>query len=237
MTEHTLTWDHLQLLPSDLYTEMGYGDATPDDDVRKEVDHLLGRAAQLARPLFAYLPMDGTLLPEEEQLILHNTPLHIGRIITRQLRGSSRFALFVATAGAEYESFQHELMTAGDMVAVYMADILGSVIAEKTADCMEAHLQAFLEQQADTANWHHTNRYSPGYCGWHVSEQQSLFSLFPAPHPCGISLTDSSLMLPIKSVSGVIGLGPQVRHLDYTCGLCSYDKCFRRKKKPGVSLV
>jgi hypothetical protein len=37
-------------------------------------------------------------------------------------------------------------------------------------------------------------------------------------------------MLPIKSVSGIIGLGPSVRRLDYTCGLCTFQKCYKRRK-------
>ena len=114
-----------------------------------------------------------------------------------------------------------------------MADSLGSIIAEKAADCMELALQ----KEIGSRGWKHTNRFSPGYCGWHVSEQQKLFPLFPTPHPCGISLTDSSLMLPIKSVSGVIGLGENVRKLEYTCGLCSYEKCYRRKQKKDVVLI
>ena len=48
---------------------------------------------------------------------------------------------------------------------------------------------------------------------------------------CGVSLTESSLMVPIKSVSGIIGLGPQVRHLDYTCGLCDFKQCYKRKQR------
>ena len=59
----------------------------------------------------------------------------------------------------------------------------------------------------------------------------TLTSLFPSAEPCGIRLTDSSLMLPIKSVSGVIGLGEDVRKLEYTCGLCTYDRCYRRKQR------
>ena len=60
------------------------------------------------------------------------------------------------------------------MVRVFIADALGSVIAEKTADVMERHLQESIEK----LQWQHTNRFSPGYCGWHVSEQQLLFPLF-----------------------------------------------------------
>ncbi|MEE3446448.1 MAG: vitamin B12 dependent-methionine synthase activation domain-containing protein, partial [Prevotella sp.] len=70
----------------------------------------------------------------------------------------------------------------------------------------------------------------PGYCGWHVSQQQLLFPLFNG-QTCGVTLTDSSLMLPIKSVSGIIGVGEKVRRLDYTCGLCNFEKCYKRKLK------
>ena len=112
------------------------------------------------------------------------------------------------------------------MVRVVIADALGSVIAEKCADEMELTLQ----ESIDKLGWHHTNRFSPGYCGWNVSEQQRLFPLFDG-HTCGITLTESSLMVPIKSVSGIIGLGREVRRLDYTCGLCDFKHCYKRQKK------
>ena len=74
-----------------------------------------------------------------------------------------------------------------------------------------------------------TNRYSPGYCGWDVSEQQKLFFLLPE-NCCGIRLTDSSLMLPIKSVSGVIGVGKTVRKTAYKCAVCDKEDCYLRRR-------
>ena len=121
---------------------------------------------------------------------------------------------------------RHRLKEQGDMVRVFIADALGSVIAEKCADQMEKALQ----ESIDKLGWKHTNRFSPGYCGWHVSQQQLLFPLFQG-HTCGVKLTDSSLMIPIKSVSGIIGLGEKVRKLEYTCGLCDFKQCYKRKKK------
>ena len=100
-------------------------------------------------------------------------------------------------------------------------------LAERCADYMEQHLQ----QSIDKLGWHHTNRFSPGYCGWPVSEQQQLFPMFQG-HTCGVSLNASSLMGPIKSISGIIGIGRNVRHLDYTCGLCDFQHCYKRHRKP-----
>ncbi len=233
MEEHKLTYDDLHISLPEIYDAMGYGTAEPDEDVRHEIDKLLERVVPLARPRFAFHLTEGELVPQRGELRIGKTVFQMGGIISRQLRGSEAYALFVATAGGEYQQLQHQLEAEGDIVAMYMADSLGSVIAEKTADCMERALELAVEPKG----WKHTNRFSPGYCGWHVSQQQRLFPLFPTQSPCGIHLTDSSLMIPIKSVSGVIGLGPSVRKIDYTCGLCDYAKCYRRKKRPGVVLV
>ena len=127
----------------------------------------------------------------------------------------------------EFEDFLQSIKDENDMVKVFITDALGSVIAEKAADRMEEVLQ----EEIDARGWKHTNRFSPGYCGWHVSQQQDLFRMFPVSTPCGVQLTASSLMMPIKSVSGVIGVGENVRKLEYTCGLCDYEKCYKRKKK------
>ena len=207
MVEQELTYQKLQIPSSDIYEAMGYKDSMPDGMVIEEINTLLDRITPLLRPRFFFFLTDGLLDTEKATLTVKDTVLSIGKTIARQLRGSEAFAFFTATAGVEFEKYQHLLQQEDDMVKVYIADSLG------------------IEKRG----WKHTNRYSPGYCGWHVSEQQKLFSLFPVASPCGIQLTDSSLMIPIKSVSGIIGVGSHVRKLEYTCGLCTYENCFRRK--------
>ncbi len=226
MTFENINYHDLRLSLADVCEQMGYGDATPDDDVMAEVRAVGDMAAAVARPRFCYMVADGTLDLVRDTLTIGGTELHVGRIISRQLRGSEAFALFVATAGAEFEDLQMRLKDDDDMVRTFIADSFGSVIAERTADIMEECLQGEL----DGRGWRHTNRFSPGYCGWHVSEQQRLFPLFGVERPCGVRLTESSLMVPIKSVSGVIGLGPGVRKLEYSCGLCDYKDCYKRKR-------
>ncbi len=227
MTFENINYHDLRLSLADVCEQMGYGDATPDDDVMAEVRAVGDMAAAVARPRFCYMLADGTLDLVRDTLTIGGTELHVGRIISRQLRGSEAFALFVATAGAEFEDLQMRLKDDDDMVRTFIADSFGSVIAERTADIMEECLQGEL----DGRGWRHTNRFSPGYCGWHVSEQQRLFPLFGVERPCGVRLTESSLMVPIKSVSGVIGLGPGVRKLEYSCGLCDYKDCYKRRRR------
>ena len=203
MLEKELSFADLSISLSELYEAMGYADAVPDEAVEKEVRGVLGRVEAVTSPRFCFFISGGELDESKDSLSVGDTCFSIGKIITRQLRGSESFAFFAATAGTGFERFQHTLQQEGDMVKIYIADAIGSIIAEKTADCMEIALDEYIRNRG----WKHTNRFSPGYCGWHVSEQKKLFPLFPSAEPCGIRLTDSSLMLPIKSVSGVIGLG------------------------------
>ena len=214
MTEKTLKYQELSITQTDIYDAMGYQNATPDKEVQREVQAILNDVQHWLHPRFCFFVCQA--LPDFD----------MGKIILHQLKGSEAYALFIATAGTEYESYLQRLKNEGDMVRVFIADALGSVIAEKTADMLETCLQVSINK----LGWHHTNRFSPGYCGWHVSQQQLLFPLFQG-HTCGVRLTESSLMLPIKSVSGIIGLGKEVRRLDYTCGLCNFEKCYKRKRK------
>ena len=70
--------------------------------------------------------------------------------------------------------------------------------------------------------------YSPGYCNWDIREQQILFSLFP-PEPCGVHLSESSLMTPEKSVSGFYALGETLVRQPYHCEICKNTRCYKRR--------
>jgi cobalamin-dependent methionine synthase I len=91
-------------------------------------------------------------------------------------------------------------------------------------------MQEDLAEKMSKEGFKITNRYSPGDCGWPVTDQQKLFTLFPENF-CGISLSESSLMHPIKSVSGIIGIGQHVRKTAYACDLCEMDTCVYRYRK------
>lgn len=221
MTYKQLEYSQLGVSVNDVYKQMGYRGSLPDEQTQQETLAVISDVRSWLQPQFCFFVV--RQLPD----------FSLGHIIERQLSGAEAYALFICTSGASYEAYQRQLTAQGDMVRVFIADALGSVIAERCADCMEQALQ----ESVNKLGWHHTNRFSPGYCGWPVSEQQLLFAVFrktssddEANTTCGVSLTDSSLMIPIKSVSGIIGLGRNVRKLDYTCGLCNYDKCYKRRR-------
>lgn len=145
----------------------------------------------------------------------------VGKVIRKELNGFSKLAFFVCTAGATLSRKTEVLLSGEDPVLGYVYDLVGNGITEAVGD----KIQELVRQRAQIDGQKITNRYSPGYCSWDVSSQQQLFSLF-GDNPSGVSLNASSLMHPIKSISGVIGIGKFVNYRDYQCELCSMNKCY-----------
>jgi hypothetical protein len=225
--ECELSFEQLVLNPENLVTVMGYPAGECPPHVFESIDQVLERAGELCRIRGGYrLVEDLERLEDKIHYRIGNVEFSLGKIISVQLRKASSAALFVCTIGAGLENWASELMRDGDYVTGFVADMIASETVELAMD----QIQNELEKTLLAMGRHITNRYSPGYCGWHVSEQHKLFSLLP-PEFCGISLRPSSLMTPIKSVSGIIGIGEQVRKVDYTCRFCDMKDCVYRRRK------
>ncbi len=147
-----------------------------------------------------------------------------GKIVTARLLQSTQAALFVCSAGEEITSYSKKYSNEGDTLLGYILDSIGSLIVEKATDKMQEWLKNEMVAQGSNIS----DRFSPGYCNWDVSEQQKLFSLLP-PDFCGITLSPSSLMNPIKSVSGIIGIGDKLKQKGYHCDWCKDSNCIYRK--------
>lgn len=199
---------------------MGYRDEQPDQQVEQMLDEVLMQTAAVCRPLAIWTLTEGTTEPPVG-IRAGETRFRTGKIICDSLTGSERFCLFIVSAGAEFEAFREHYRNEGDCVREFIADSVGSVVAEACVTAVERELEHRFGDP-------HTLPYSPGYCGWRVTEQQTFFGLFP-PRPAGVRLTESSLMFPIKSVSGVIGIGAGVVRKPYGCAICNNTSCYKRK--------
>lgn len=148
----------------------------------------------------------------------------LGVQVKGYLKGSEYAALFICTAGEEFNSMIDHFNGNGDILEAYLVDAIGSLTVENAMD----RIMDNIEKDWSDLNFKITNRYSPGYCNWHLAEQQKLFRLLEG-HDTDIQLTDSSLMLPTKSVSGIIGIGREARKRDYGCATCNNTTCIYRK--------
>lgn len=161
----------------------------------------------------------------EHTLRIENKIFNIHKIIFGQMKKAVSAALFICTAGEVTGARSRSLMQSGDLLKGYICDLIGSIMVESAADMMQKELKERMAAEGSNI----TNRFSPGYCGWNVSEQHILFSFFP-DNFCRITLTSSALMSPVKSVSGIIGIGSAVRYAPYQCRLCDDKNCLYRGK-------
>lgn len=187
---------------------------------------LLEKCRKIMMPQGGFVHMDALPAMGPEEISIQGTSFHTGKTIVKMLRGARKYIFFMATVGPGPEKMARDLIAEGQYLEGFIVDLIASSLAEATAQFLHDHLKE-LEAASGIRI---TNRYSPGYCGWKVDEQQKLFRLFPEGS-CGISLSESSLMFPIKSVSGVVGAGPEVAFRDYTCELCSMKDCSFRKTR------
>ena len=164
--------------------------------------------------------------PDSKSIEIEGVVFCVKPVIFSQIKKAGGAALFICTAGAEIGLRSRASMKEGDLLRGYVYDVIGSEVVENAADRMQEELR--LEVAADGLKI--TNRFSPGYCGWDVAEQHKLFSFFPENY-CGITLTESALMNPVKSVSGLIGIGREVRYAPYQCHLCEDKNCIYRGRK------
>lgn len=174
---------------------------------------------------YTICPCDGV---DVKNGLIHcgQTKLEAGKRIASYMKEASALAVFVCTAGSLFTDLANEYLKQGDLPEAFIADAIGSVTVENAMD----RIQQALETEMNLQEMKISNRYSPGYCEWHVSGQQALFSLIDDNHT-GVTLTASCLMQPIKSVSGIIGIGVDMQKRPYGCSICHSSTCVYRRIK------
>lgn len=206
---------------------IGYKDGESHEAISDMISVLLRESADICSIKAEYRIYDEVRFNETGKSVeIENISFQINKIIYKQIKKSGSIAIFLCTAGEETGLRSRKFMKEGDLLTGYILDVIGSEVAEAAADLMQDRLQ---EEMSD-AGLSITNRFSPGYCGWDVAEQQKLFRLMP-DNFCNIRLSDTSLMNPEKSVSGFIGIGANVKRLPYTCHLCDMKDCIYRKNR------
>ncbi len=157
-------------------------------------------------------------------LTVEGTTFEVGVQVCGYLKEATEAALFLCTAGALFSDEAHALNAQGEFLEAYIIDAIGSLTVERAMDKIHKALE--VEQAARGLKI--TNRYSPGYCNWPLKDQRPLFA-FVGENPTGIALSESCLMHPIKSVSGVIGIGTKARRRAYGCVICQNKTCIYRR--------
>ena len=210
----------------------------PSVSVRALIDHWIKEVSRHAVPQAAYL-----ILPVSQRnpnrLGIRSTrgagpettrsgsaETEFQGAIGRYLGVSRLIVVFIATAGPRIELLASQLMAAGEALPALIANAVGSERAAAAASAVTDRVR----EQTMASGLAPTLPYSPGYCGMALTEQKRLFDLFDG-QTAGVTLSPECLMLPIKSLSGLVGLASQAdAEAEVSpCERCGLESCNMRR--------
>lgn len=147
-----------------------------------------------------------------------------GSLAASMLADCQRAALLACTLGPRFDALLRREQ-ARDMGRAVILDACGGVYVETGCDACEAEIRARMPEAFLT------DRFSPGYGDLPLNLQSAILDALDAPRRLGLTVTESCLMTPMKSVTAVAGLadtpqGAKIRG----CAFCALrETCSMRK--------
>ena len=182
----------------------------------ENLDELIGLAQSLIHPRAVY-DVAYTGAKGEETVEVSGVNFQ-SPILRKNLDGANKVFPYILTVGPELE---RAASAQGDLLKQYYLEEMANIALECAADWLVGQLEARYGVTG-LANM------SPGSLeDWPITEQTKLFSLFgDTERLIGVRLTDSMLMLPRKSISGIFF--PSEEGF-VACQLCDRERCPGRK--------
>lgn len=202
-----------QIQPDQLQNALRIKDGSP---YAAHVLALAKQAQALARPkaLYCLAFIDAK---SDSSVVIDGVEMR-SRVLRVNLEATHRVFPSIATCGVELEAWSAGF---SDMLERYWADTIKEMALRAATQAIVAHL---------TERYHpaHLSAMHPGSLeDWPLSAQPALFSLLGDPQAAiGVRLTESLLMLPTKSVSGIYFTAQESFA---SCQLCPRQACPSRK--------
>ncbi|MBP5580100.1 MAG: 5-methyltetrahydrofolate--homocysteine methyltransferase [Ruminococcus sp.] len=194
----------------------------PDSAVSGLLDRAEKQVREKVRPKYVYLETDVSFTDRGVILGAMTEPL-TGKDITRHLKGCSKAVLLAATLSQEADKLIRQAAVT-DMAYSLALDCICSAAIEQVCDRAEEEI--FSEHPAAYRTW----RFSPGYGDLPITLQRSFLLALNAQRRIGLTVTDSSLLIPSKSVTALIGISERpVEKGGKGCAVCTMkDSCAYR---------
>ena len=197
---------------------LGYGKATPEENVLELMDdcekELLSSCQ--ARACWLRVPV---AFPSPFTVDLGFGPV-ASVSLSKHLAGCHSALLFAATIGIGAD----RLIARWNRLRPSRSAVLDA-LASSAVECWCDDVELEITQGEDK----HCDRFSPGYGDFALQHQKDFMQRLDMGRLLGVSLTDTLLMKPAKSVTAVIGLGASARTCGNKCMFCEKKNCIYRE--------
>lgn len=180
----------IHLSPSELSARVGKPLTEDDAEVSSVKESLL----KIATPKYIAARVKILRYSDAEVIFSH---LRVeSRDLVRYFRGARECYVFIATLGSAVDRLVNS-MRARSLSSGFMYNAVASAMIE--AVCDAAHKQLGAQSRL-------YNRFSPGYGDLPLTIQADLIRILEADKRLGITLSESCLMTPLKTVTAFIGV-------------------------------
>jgi len=186
--EYTFNYQDIEVTNREIENMIGYPKSEIPEMVSQKINEIKKELGSFCSIRAGYKIFNDIQI-RDNHFILGGKKFQSDKIIAGSLKRVDSMAIFVCTAGKEISNWAGQCIKNKDPLNAYIIDIIASLIVEKATD----KLQGMIEELVLVNQKQITNRYSPGYCGWNVSEQQQLFALLP-DNFCGVRLNKAALI-------------------------------------------
>lgn len=196
-----------------------------NSSIGSRLDECLKRAKALAAPKVVAIEKD-VLNITPSSIEIEGQVIFSGERLSSYMNGAKAVYIFLVTLGPRLEDEASAAMKKGDELGGYLLDRIGSMAVESLAESMERTVREFYASQDAGVSM----RFSPGYCDWPIEEQVILNKVLDFSR-AGVILTENCMMVPKKSISSMIGIGPKsifVKNKSQ-CGICDKKECSYRR--------
>ena len=190
MTEHLGTIDRREALR---YLRIRCGETPPDLERAFEACERDLRVVARPRAVWRLFDLD------PDGRLVGTSFLPEGESIRRHLFGCTQLVLMAATLGSEVDALLRRAQTQ-DVSNALLLDALANAAIESVCDELCSQIAARLSPRLITS------RFSPGYGDLPLRQQADLFEVLDVRRRIGVSLTESGLMIPQKTVTALIGV-------------------------------
>ncbi|HJX03064.1 MAG TPA: vitamin B12 dependent-methionine synthase activation domain-containing protein [Dehalococcoidia bacterium] len=200
--------------PAQVLGSIGYADESqPSARIVSLLDDYMGNYQDLIAQNYSYVVRDIKGF-EGNRVFIQNDITLESKVIARLLQKCRKAVIFILTIGDFLEKQVASLAENGVVLQATVLDAIGSSTVEEFAAAFENEISGLARSEGMVIS----RRFSPGYCDWDVKQQRMLFRALGSD-TAGVELKKSCLMIPQKSVSGIIGMGCE------SDGIAAYNPC------------
>lgn len=203
---------------------LGYKSAVPDEKMQQLMNACENEVLGILNVKYLFKEFDITV--NDNKVIVKGTSVAFsGKAIVEHLSKCKKAIVLCATISAGVDKLLRKAQIL-DMTRAVVIDSLANAAVEQVAEMLETLIAKKYN------NYYLTWRFSPGYGDFPIESQKEILGLLNAQKRIGLCTDESSLLMPTKSITAVIGLSEEfIDKGRSSCSICNMNKTCKFRKE------